>query len=87
MQTVYADNADNFVSFNDRSHPDGVALVLATAERQPPTTLQVVVAPSPRGLILERRVTPPNGPSTPSSRLGAATSAADGRGRRHRDRV
>jgi len=56
--SLYADNTDNFATFSDRTHPDGVTFVLTFGAERPTTALPIVRAPSIRGLILDRRVAP-----------------------------
>lgn len=60
--SLYAANTDNFFSLNDRTMgPDGAEIVLVAKGARPPAGVDpasVVVAPSRRGLALDRRLAP-----------------------------
>lgn len=60
--SLYGANTDNFFSRNDRTMgPDGVEIVLVARGTKPPAGVDpasVVVAPSRRGLALDRRLAP-----------------------------
>lgn len=60
--SLYGANTDNFFSLNDRTmEPDGAEIVLIARGAAPPAGVdpaKVVVAPSRRGLALDRRLAP-----------------------------
>lgn len=60
--SLYGANTDNFFSRNDRTMgPDGVEIVLIAKGAKPPAGVDpasIVVAPSRRGLALDRRLAP-----------------------------
>jgi uncharacterized membrane protein len=57
--SVFAANSDNIFVQNDRQAPGGVDFVLARKGEAPPANAkQVVVSPSRRGIVLQRRVAP-----------------------------
>lgn len=60
--SLYGDNTDNFFSRNDRTMgPNGAEIVLIAKGARPPVGVdpaRIVIAPSRRGLALDRRLAP-----------------------------
>lgn len=56
---LYADNTDNFRTFNDRAHAGGIDIVLfARGDENAGGVASAVISPTRRGLALVRRLAP-----------------------------
>lgn len=57
--SVFEANSDNIFVINDRQAPRGVDLVIVRKGRKPPAgATTVVLSPSRRGIVLQRRIAP-----------------------------
>jgi uncharacterized membrane protein len=56
--SVFAANTDNIAVFDSSQSPDGISFVLARAGQPVPVGAQVVISPSVRGIVLDRRLAP-----------------------------
>jgi uncharacterized membrane protein len=56
--SVFQADSDNIFVVNDRQAPTGVDFVLAKAGQATPTGVKVVISPSVKGIILDRRLAP-----------------------------
>jgi len=56
--SVFAANTDNIAVFDSGQNPNGIRFVLARQGQQAPAGEKVVISPSNRGLILDRRLAP-----------------------------
>jgi len=56
--SVFQANSDNIFVLNDRQAPNGVDFVLAKKGQPTPPGARVVISPSDRGIILDRRLAP-----------------------------
>jgi uncharacterized membrane protein len=56
--SVFQANSDNIFVLNDRQAPNGVDFVLAKTGQATPPGARVVISPSDKGIILDRRLAP-----------------------------
>jgi uncharacterized membrane protein len=56
--SVFAANTDNIAVFDTGQNPQGIRFVLARAGQRTPVGEQVVIAPSDKGIVLDRRLAP-----------------------------
>ena len=56
--SVFQANSDNIFAQNDRQAPTGVDFVLARSGQATPPGARVVISPSEKGIILDRRLAP-----------------------------
>lgn len=56
--SVFTANTDNIAVFDTRQSPEGIRFVLARAGQKAPPGAKVVIAPSDRGIVLDRRLAP-----------------------------
>lgn len=56
--SVFAANTDNIAVFDTTRSPQGIRFVLARAGQKTPAGEQVVISPSDRGIVLDRRLAP-----------------------------
>jgi uncharacterized membrane protein len=56
--SVFQANSDNIFVINDRQAPTGVDFVLAKSGQATPQGSEVVISPSLKGIILDRRLAP-----------------------------
>lgn len=56
--SVFAANTDNIAVFDTRQSPDGIRFVLALKGQTTPAGARVVISPSARGIVLDRRLAP-----------------------------
>lgn len=56
--SVFAANTDNIAVFDATRHPQGIAFVLARPGQRTPPHVAVVLSPSDRGIVLDRRLAP-----------------------------
>lgn len=56
--SVFAANTDNIAVFDTGQLPDGIRFVLARAGQPVPAGEKVVLSPSVRGIVLDRRLAP-----------------------------
>ena len=56
--SVFTANTDNIAVFDTSQSPDGIRFVLARAGQKTPPGAKVVIAPSDRGVVLDRRLAP-----------------------------
>jgi uncharacterized membrane protein len=56
--SVFQANSDNIFVMNDRQAPGGVDFVLAKKGQATPAGVKVVISPSDKGIILDRRLAP-----------------------------
>lgn len=56
--SVFQANGDNIYAVNDRQAPQGVDFILARRGQATPAGKLVVISPTDRGIILDRRLTP-----------------------------
>ena len=56
--SVFQANGDNIFVLNDRQAPQGVDFVLARAGQATPAGVRVVLSPTDRGIVLDRRLAP-----------------------------
>jgi len=56
--SVFAANTDNIAVFDTSQSPDGIRFVLAKEGQATPTGVKVVISPSSRGIVLDRRLAP-----------------------------
>jgi uncharacterized membrane protein len=56
--SVFQANSDDIFVLNDRQAPTGVDFVLAKAGQATPPGARVVISPSAKGIILDRRLAP-----------------------------
>lgn len=54
--SVFAANTDNVAVFDTTQKPDGIEFVLAREGQQTPPGTEVVISPSDRGIVLDRRL-------------------------------
>jgi uncharacterized membrane protein len=54
--SVFAANTDNIAVFDTTRKPDGIDFVLAREGQQAPPGAEVVISPSDRGIVLDRRL-------------------------------
>ncbi|MEY4952493.1 MAG: hypothetical protein RL299_917 [Pseudomonadota bacterium] len=54
--SVFAANSDNIAVFDTTQKPGGVTFVLAREGQQTPPGAEVVISPSDRGIVLDRRL-------------------------------
>jgi uncharacterized membrane protein len=67
--SVFAANTDNIAVFDTSQSPDGIRFVLARDGQATPPGVKVVISPSARGIVLDRRL-------APNAELFAAADAA-----------
>ena len=56
--SVFAANTDNIAVFDSSQSPDGIRFVLAREGQPTPAGAKVVISPSNRGIVLDRRLAP-----------------------------
>lgn len=56
--SVFADNTDNIAAFDTTRFPQGIRFVLAREGQDTPDGETVVMSPSTRGIVLDRRLAP-----------------------------
>jgi len=56
--SVFQANSDNIFVLNDRQAPTGIDFVLARKGQTAPAGAHVIISPSARGIILDRRLAP-----------------------------
>ena len=56
--SVFQANSDNIFVMNDRQSPGGIDIVLAKKGQATPPGARVVISPSDKGIILDRRLAP-----------------------------
>ena len=56
--SVFQADSDNVFALNDRQAPAGIDFVLAKKGQATPAGVRVVISPSTRGIILDRRLAP-----------------------------
>jgi uncharacterized membrane protein len=56
--SVFQANSDNIFVQNDRQAPTGIDFVLARKDQATPPGARVVISPSAKGIILDRRLAP-----------------------------
>lgn len=56
--SVFAANTDNIAVFDSTGSPQGIRFVLARAGQPTPVGEKVVISPSDRGIVLDRRLAP-----------------------------
>jgi uncharacterized membrane protein len=56
--SVFQANSDNIFVLNDRQSPGGIDIVLAKRGQATPAGAHVVISPSTKGIILDRRLAP-----------------------------
>ena len=56
--SVFAANTDNIAVFDTTRQPQGIAFVLARAGQKIPPGATVVISPSDKGIVLDRRLAP-----------------------------
>jgi uncharacterized membrane protein len=56
--SVFAANTDNIAVFDTSQSPDGIRFVLAREGQATPAGTKVVISPSVRGIVLDRRLAP-----------------------------
>ena len=56
--SVFAANTDNIAVFDTRQSPEGLRCVLAREGQATPAGTKVVISPSVRGIVLDRRLAP-----------------------------
>jgi uncharacterized membrane protein len=56
--SVFQANSDNIFVLNDRQSPGGFDFVLATRGQATPAGARVVISPSSKGIVLDRRLAP-----------------------------
>lgn len=54
--SVFAANTDNVAVFDTAQNPEGISFVLARAGQKTPPGAKVVISPSDRGIVLDRRL-------------------------------
>jgi uncharacterized membrane protein len=67
--SVFAGNTDNIAVFDTTQKPEGIAFVLARSGQPTPPGATVVISPSDKGIVLDRRL-------APNAELFAAADAA-----------
>lgn len=56
--SVFAANTDNIAVFDTSQSPEGIRFVLALTGQSTPAGAKVVISPSARGIVLDRRLAP-----------------------------
>ncbi len=56
--SVFAANTDNIAVFDTAANPQGIRFVLARQGQQTPAGEKVVISPSDKGIVLDRRLAP-----------------------------
>ena len=56
--SVFQANSDNVFTLNDRQAPTGIDFVLAKKDQVTPPNVRVVISPSTKGIVLDRRLAP-----------------------------
>ncbi|WP_309623230.1 DUF1254 domain-containing protein [Novosphingobium sp.] len=56
--SVFAANTDNIAVFDTTRQPQGIVFVLAREAQKTPPGVTVVISPSDRGIVLDRRLAP-----------------------------
>lgn len=56
--SVFAANTDNIAALDTTQYPQGIRFVLKRKDQAAPVGVQVVVSPSDKGIILDRRLAP-----------------------------
>lgn len=56
--SVFAGNTDNIAVFDSSQYPQGIRFVLARAGQPTPQGERIVISPSDRGIVLDRRLAP-----------------------------